>query len=373
MTEVTRFAPSPTGHFHVGGARTALFNFVVARKTGGKFFLRIEDTDDARYQTYAVTELIQSLAWLGMSWDAGPTTDELISLSVNPELAIQFGKERLEHSYVQSKRSEIYTSLAMELMNRGEAYPVFTDREIDESGTKWSKLSALNNIGQWREASPFHIRKAMATGRDYYIMLRLPRYGGTVVHDTLRGDIEIPWNRKHDLVILKPNKLPTYHMASVIDDHFHGTTHVIRGSEWLDSLPVHKYLYGLFGWDAPKFTHLPLILNPSGKGKLSKRKGQEVKDLDGKTVVPTYTVDYMRQGFLAEAMINFLALVGWNPGDGKEILSLSEIVNRFDLARVNTTAARWNYKKLLHLNTNYISNLSDEQFADIAESFLNNI
>jgi glutamyl-tRNA synthetase len=371
-----RFAPSPTGSFHIGGARTALYNvlFVENMKRQGKdaeFFLRIEDTDQERYKPHAVSELIQTLDWLGYKWEAGPTAEELLKFEVDRLLVRKYGKPWTGQSYVQSERKDIYGNLAKELLERKLAYPVFTDARIDKADGKrgWAKLSETAQVGQFREASPFMIQSAIATGRQYFLMLKLPRGGSATVTDYLRGDIKIPWKRQHDLVILKPDGMPTYHFASVVDDHQMGVTHVIRGAEWLDSLPVHFYLYRIFEWDRPEFVHLPLILNPSGKGKMSKRNGQDIKDGHGR-VVPTFTVDYMRAGFIPSALNNFLALTGWNPKDGGEIMSWDELIEKFSLENINTTAAAWNYGKLLSFNQQHIKRMPESEFAEIAERFI---
>ena len=372
MSDVrVRFAPSPTGSFHVGGARTALYNKIFADKFGGVFYLRIEDTDQLRFKENSVNELIESLAWLGITWDEGPSEQDLLDLKVKPEYANVYGKHGA-YSYVQSKRRELYYQHVTELLERGLAYPVFVDGDVDlESGNvRFSKLSQALEIGRWREASKFMIKKAMNTGQPYYILLKLPRDGGTVVEDYLRGKIEFPWNRAHDLVILKPDGLPTYHMASVIDDHYMKTSHVIRGSEWLPSLPVHFFLYDCLEWGRPIFVHLPVILNPSGKGKMSKRNGQEILDLDGKTRVPIYVLDYKKEGYIPEAMCNFMALTGWNPKNEREIMSYDEIVSHFELKHIGKTGAAWNFKKLLSFNKEYMRAMSSEDFAYRAEKYM---
>lgn len=374
MTIRVRYAPSPTGLFHVGGARTALYNKLIAEQLGGKFLIRIEDTDQGRYNPDAVSDLLSGLEWLGLDWDEGPGYEELINLGVSDENAKRWSRPS-EQPYVQSNRKDIYGKYAHELVGRGLAYPVFTDEEMDLEGTvRFSKLSELHDIGRWREESDFIIERAMQTGRPYYIMLKLPREGNAICNDYLREPIVYPWRREHDIVILKPDGLPTYHMASVIDDHAMQITHVIRGSEWLDSLPIHHYLYEVFGWteEQPTFIHLPLILNPTGKGKMSKR---ETRAPDG-SVVPVFVNQYKERGFIKEALINFMALTGWHPKSGTAyyredgIFTWSELVNAFSFDGINLSAATWDYKRLLNLNQRYIQNLSGESFVELAMSFL---
>lgn len=371
---VVRFAPSPTGRFHVGGARTALFNKLIAAKEPNSiFYLRVEDTDRTRYVPTATTELIETLGWLGLHWDKGPTTQDLEDLDVERYLVRKYGKPDEGISYVQSKRMSIYQEYAKQLIELDLAYPVFTEEVVDTDnvgkGKSFSKLSDLVELNRWRTAGSFMVKKLLATGQPYYLMLKLPREATVEVVDSLRGKMEVQWRRKHDVVLLKPDGLPTYHLASVIDDHLMGTTHVIRGEEWLSSLPLHFFLYDSFGWDKPDFIHLPVILNPTGKGKMSKRNGQDIRDNEGR-VVPIFVKEYMNNGFLPEALINFMSLIGWNPKDNTEIMSWDELVHRFDLSGVNKTGAAWNYKKLLHINRQYIQNLDSDKFAELAERFV---
>lgn len=368
MTVRVRYAPSPTGGFHVGGARTALYNKVIVDQLGGEFIIRIEDTDSDRYVEGAVDELFSGLEWLGLDWSEGPNYDELIRLKV-PEQDAKRWARAVDQPYVQSSRKELYQKYAHGLIEKGLAYPVFTDEEIDDTGkTRWSKLSELADIGRWRVESDFMISRAMATGRPYYIMLKLPREGNALCHDFLRAPIEYPWRREHDIVILKPSGLPTYHFASVIDDHYMKITHVIRGSEWLSSLPVHHYLYEALGWkdEQPVFVHLPLILNPTGKGKMSKR---ETRAPNGE-LVPVFVKQYREKGFIKEALINFMALTGWSPKNNKEILSWYDLLELFDLRNINLSAAVWDYRRLLNLNQRYLQIIPEAEFVRLAMQFI---
>ena len=368
MTVRVRFAPSPTGRFHIGGARTALYNKLVSDKYGGKFYIRIEDTDRSRYSKEAATELIEALGWLGLNWDEGPTESELLELDVEPDMAKKYGKV-VEQSYIQSKRKEIYAQYANQLLEAGKAYPVFTEEVLDTDGQsmRFSKLSELADLHKWRTANRFMVKKMLATGQPYYLMLKLPREDGITVYDELRGSIDIPWKKRHDSVIVKPDGMPTYHLASVVDDMLMNTTHVIRGEEWLSSLPLHFFLYESLGWDRPKFVHLPVILNPTGKGKMSKRAG--VKDGTGKDV-PVFVAEYKNRGFVPEALVNFMALTGWNPKSEQEFMTWDELVDKFDFSGINKTGAAWNYKKLLFFNRQYIKNMSADKFAKIVEEYL---
>lgn len=365
---VVRFAPSPTGGFHVGGARTALYNWLYARKNGGKFLLRIEDTDQKRYKENAVTELIQSLTWLGIDWDFGPTTQELIELGVDNSMAKRYGKGAEQNSFVQSKRNEIYQSYVIMLIENDMAYRVFSD-EADEDIDKddFAVASKEMKLNIWREASPFMIRKALQAGRPYHVRLKMPREDDIVCNDYLRGDIRFKFHREKDFVIQKTDGGTTYHLASVIDDHLMGTTHVIRGEEWLSSLPKHYYLYECFGWTPPTFIHTASILNPSGKGKMSKR---DVVAKDGKTKVPTFVMDYKRKGFLPEALINFMSLTGWNPKNGVEFMSKEDLIGLFNLDGLSVRGATWDYNKLLHFNKQWMRTVSETNM-DLFMSHLN--
>ena len=359
MTVRVRYAPSPTGLQHVGGARTALFNYLFAKHNNGKFILRIEDTDQKRYNPYAVLELLNAFNWLGIEWDEGPSEQELLKLNVPNHAAKKFGKKS-KIPYVQSNRLELYKEAALRLVDEGNAYYVFAE-ELDEndSNMKFSKASATMRLDAWRNASKFMVKKAMKTGKPYHIRLKLPRDGFVEINDGLRGSILFWWSRQKDPVILKTDAFPTYHLAMAVDDHLMEISHVIRGEEWISSLPRHWFLYKALGWNPPKFYHTASILNPSGKGKMSKRRAVAK---DGSTPVPTYVSDYKKLGYVKEALINFMALTGWNPGDtNREMFTIDELVDIFDLNRLNTTPASWNYDKLRKMNHSWIKILPNRE------------
>lgn len=371
MTVKVRYAPSPTGPYqHVGGIRTALFNYIFAKRNNGKFFIRIEDTDQKRYNNNAVSDLIDSLVWLGLDWDEGPSENDLIDLGVSQHYAQMYGKKS-EQSYVQSKRNDKYYIYAHNLIESGHAYPVFSDDSIEESEPDKVEARQKMNIYRWRMASPFMSRKAMSTGQPYHIRLRMPREDDYIVcRDYLRGDVKFNYRKLYDPVILKSPvdgvAIPSYHLAHVVDDHLMQTTHVLRGEEWLSSLPYHKYLFDCFGWDAPIYVHLPVILNPTGKGKMSKR---ETRSGTGE-VVPVFLNQYKSNGYLPEAMINFMSLIGWSPGNDREILNFDDIIDLFSLDRINRTGAKWDIRKLKSMNNHYIRHMPLDRFAMEAERFV---
>lgn len=362
---ITRFAPSPTGSFHAGGARTALYNYLVAKQTGGKFILRIEDTDRARYKNYAVTELVNALTWLGIKWDLGPTAKEFIELGVEPKLAKKVGsKENDSGVFVQSKRGDLYRFFANRLINSGHAYQVFSsggEEEfggVREKGRNYAKIGQQINLDKWRTATPFIIRKAIKTGRPYHIRLKLPRQGEIHCQDMIRGTLSFRWNVLFDPVLIKSDGMPTYHFAAAVDDNLHNIYDsgiVIRNEEWLSSMPIHTYLAQILWKKTPIFCHTASILNPSGKGKMSKRYSEEMRarGID----VPVFVNEYIERGYLPEAFNNFSALVGWNPKNNKEIMSIDDMITGFDLKNLNHTAARWDLNKLDYFNREWIKRI----------------
>ena len=370
-----RYAASPTGPYqHVGGARTALFNYIFALHSDGEFFIRIEDTDQKRYDNNAVTDLISTLVWLGFDWVDGPNANELIKLGVDEIIAHRYGKNS-NQSYVQSNRSDIYFGYAHDLIESGHAYPVFADESIEDNpDIKVQEARFQQNVYRWRSASPFMIRKTMATKTPYHIRLRMPREDDyEVCYDYLRGTIKFHQRKLYDPVILKTPRpeegipaIPSYHLAHVVDDHLMNTTHVLRGEEWLSSLPYHNYLWKCFGWDIPIYCHLPVILNPTGRGKMSKR---ETKSGTGE-VVPVFVKQYKERGFLSQALKNFMSLVGWSPGDNKEIMDFDDIIDLFNLNRISKTGAMWDIRKLKNMNNHYIRMLGNDEFANLAEDYV---
>ena len=327
-----RFAPSPTGFLHLGGLRSALFNWLYARHTGGAFILRIEDTDQKRFNPESLDNLKRSLRWIGLDWDEGP------------DIGGPYGP------YVQSERKPIYRAYIDQLIAAGHAYRCYTTS---------AELDALRAAGKEYDRRHRNLTDAEraafeAEGRGHVVRLAVPLEGATTFSDIVRGDITVDNQRVPvDPVLLKSDGLPTYHFAVVVDDHLMEITHVLRGEEWLPSAPIHQLLYNAFGWQAPAFVHLPVILDPSGKGKMSKRK----PIVDGKEY-PVFVEDFMQDGYLPEAMFNFLANIGWNYDAEQEVFTIAEAVAAFDLRNINPAAAAVPYTKLDWLNGLYIRNLA---------------
>jgi len=349
-----RFAPSPTGPLHIGGVRTALFNYLFAKKHQGDFVLRIEDTDQARYVSGAEDYIVESLNWLNIPFDEGP------------------GKEGDFGPYRQSERKHLYRAYADQLIASGNAYYAFdTSEELtalrnehEASGKtfiyNWHNRSQLNNS---LSLSEVEINTKIASGENYVIRFKSPEGERLRFNDIIRGGIEIDTNVLDDKVLFKADGMPTYHLANIVDDHLMEITHVIRGEEWLPSMALHILLYRAFGWEAPQFAHLPLIMKPIGKGKLSKRDGQT----GGFPVFPlAWTPDegdtfrgYREDGYLPEAVVNMLALLGWNPGTEQELFSLTELVAAFDLERVNKAGAKFDPEKTKWFLHQYLQNLDE--------------
>lgn len=329
MTVRVRFAPSPTGHPHIGNIRTVVFNWLVARQHDGQFIIRVEDTDRTRYVPDAVKVIFDGLRWLGLDWDEGP------------DVGGPYGP------YVQSERLHIYREKAHELLEKGWAYrcncpPERLERVREEQRARGEMIMY---DGHCRDLPP----DAISPDEPHVIRLKMPREGQTLVHDMLKGDIVFENSGIDDQVLLKSDGFPTYHLAVVVDDYLMGITHIIRGDDWLSSAPKHVTLYNAFGWAIPEFAHLPLVLGADGK-KLGKRHGA------------ISIAEFKRQGYLPEALFNFLTLVGWAPGEGEEqeLFSREELIRRFDLRRVNLAAAVFSYEKLDWMNGVYIRQLDQE-------------
>ncbi|MCL4538002.1 MAG: glutamate--tRNA ligase [Bacteroidetes bacterium] len=320
-----RFAPSPTGFLHVGGLRTALFNFLFARNSGGVFILRIEDTDRARYVEGAVENLINTLRWAGLDYDEGPAAGG------------DFGP------YVQSERLGIYNEHVDLLVRNGSAYRCFcTPERLDLMRKEMEKKKLQPKYDRTcLRLSEKEIADNLASGKPYVVRLKVPDDTLIRFSDIIRGDVEFASERVDDQILLKSDGYPTYHLANVVDDHLMKISHVIRGEEWLSSTPKHVLLYNAFGWELPQFAHLPLLLNPD-KSKLSKRQGDVAVE------------DYRDKGYLKEALVNFVALLGWNPGDEREIFSLKELEKEFSLDKVNKSGAVFNVEKLNWLNFQHL-------------------
>ncbi len=333
-----RFAPSPTGLLHIGGLRTALYNYLFAKGNDGTFVLRIEDTDQARYVEGAEEDIHRSLSWAGMEVDEGPEN----SGDVGP--------------YRQSERKDIYEDYAEQLVEQGNAYYAFdTTEELDQmrerlkkSGNPSPKYDAITRMSMKNSLTlpEEEVERKLDEGEEYVIRLKVPRRETIRFEDEVRGFVSFESKGLDDQVLLKSDGMPTYHLANVVDDHLMKISHVIRGEEWLSSTPKHILMYEYFGWEPPKMAHLPLIMSPSG-GKLSKRKAET----EG---IPINTKDYIEQKFEPEALINFLAYLGWSPGDDSEIHSLEELCELFSLDRVSKGGAVFDYDKLIWYNEHYL-------------------
>jgi len=361
-----RFAPSPTGPLHIGGVRTALYNYLFAKKHQGDFVLRIEDTDQNRYVEGAETYIIEALNWCGIGFDEGP------------------GKEGEYGPYRQSERKTSYKKYAEQLIENGDAYYAFdTAKELDahrkdheEKGKtfiyNWHNRQKLQNSLSLTEKE---VEKRLQTEDNYVIRFKSPAQEHLLIKDEIRGAMEIDTSTLDDKVLFKSDGMPTYHLANIVDDHLMKISHVIRGEEWLPSLALHFMLYRAFGWDAPKFAHLPLILKPQGKGKLSKRDGDKL----GFPVFPLEWKDpnsgdisngYREEGYFPEAVTNMLAFLGWNPGTEEEFFKLDELVEAFELDRVHKGGAKFDPEKTKWFQQHYLQEASDEMLAEKLEEIL---
>jgi len=354
-----RFAPSPTGPLHIGGVRTALFNYLFAKKHGGDFLLRIEDTDQNRYVPGAEDYIIEALNWLNIPYDEGP------------------GKEGDCGPYRQSERKELYRQYADDLIASGNAYYAFDTSEKLDFHRKDHEAKGKTFIYNWHNRlkldnslslSAEEVQAKKDAGEDYVIRFKSPE--GETLHltDIIRGDMQIDSSVLDDKVLFKSDGMPTYHLANIVDDHVMNISHVIRGEEWLPSLALHILLYRAFGWDAPQFAHLPLIMKPEGKGKLSKRDGDKmgfpVFPLEWKTAEGDIFSGYREDGYLPEAVVNMLAFLGWNPGTEQEIFSLSELVSAFELERVHKSGAKFDPEKTKWFQHQYLQNVEDDVLAN---------
>lgn len=345
---VVRFAPSPTGYLHIGGLRTALYNYLYARHTGGKFILRIEDTDRERYVEGAIENLIASLKWAGIDYDEGVFVEDgkIVSKGDNGP-------------YIQSERLDIYKKYVDELIEKGYAYYCFCTKERLDDLREEQRIKGQvpKYDGLCRGVSLEDAKKRIAAGESYVVRLKLPHDENIAFHDMVRGDVVINSNEIDDQVLMKSDGFPTYHMAVVVDDHLMGVTHIVRGEEWLASTPKHVYLYKALGWEAPEFVHLPTVLNKNRK-KLSKREGDvSVEDFRGR-------------GYLPEGLINYLALVGWSPEDEKEIFSLKELEEEFTFERVGKSGGIFDKDKLDWVNAHYVKSYPLEKIAELAKPFI---
>ena len=355
-----RFAPSPTGALHIGGVRTALYNYLFARQHGGDLVFRIEDTDSARFVPGAEEYIIESFRWLGIKFDEGVT----------------FGGDK--GPYRQSERRPIYKKYVEQLLNEGKAYIAFdTPEELEQKRAEIqnfqydarTRLQMRNSLTLSEE----EVSELIADGRQFVVRFKIEPGREVRVHDLIRGEVVVKSDILDDKVLFKSaDELPTYHLANIVDDHLMEITHVIRGEEWLPSAPLHVLLYEAFGWQdtMPQFAHLPLLLKPEGKGKLSKRDGDRL----GFPVFPLEWQDpktgevssgYRESGYFPEAVLNFLALLGWNPGTEQELFSLDELVAAFDISRCSKAGAKFDYQKGIWFNHEYILKKSNEEIAGL--------
>lgn len=352
-----RFAPSPTGPLHIGGVRTALYNYLFARQRGGELIFRIEDTDSTRFVPGAEAYITEAFKWLGITFDEG------VGIGGN------YGP------YRQSERKDIYVKYVDQLLESGKAYVAFdTPEELN------AKRESVKNFqydahtrGEMRNQLTLgdeETKRLIEAGEKYVVRFKVEPGEEIVVHDIIRGEVKVMSDILDDKVLYKSaDNLPTYHLANIVDDHLMEVSHVIRGEEWLPSAPLHVLLYRAFGWSdtMPEFAHLPLLLKPDGKGKLSKRDGDRlgfpVFPLEWHGADGTICSGYRESGYLPEAVINFLALLGWNPGTDQEILSMDELVHLFDLEKCSKSGARFDYVKGLWFNREYLINTPDAQLA----------
>jgi len=355
-----RFAPSPTGALHIGGVRTALYNYLFAKQHGGDFVFRLEDTDSQRFVPGAEEYILESLKWLNIKFDEGVT----------------FGGEY--GPYRQSERRDIYKVYVQQLLDSGKAYIAFdTPEELEESRAKIANFqydaSTRMQMRNSLSLSADEVQSLIDTGNQYVVRFKIEPNQEVKVNDLIRGEVVVNSSILDDKVLFKSaDQLPTYHLANIVDDHLMKITHVIRGEEWLPSAPLHVLLYQAFGWEdtMPGFAHLSLLLKPEGNGKLSKRDGDRL----GFPVFPMNWKDpktgdtssgYREAGYLPEAVNNFLALLGWNPGNDQEIMSMDEMIQLFDLARCSKSGAKFDYKKGIWFNHQYLQMKSDKEIAQL--------
>jgi len=365
-----RFAPSPTGPLHIGGVRTALYNYLFAKKHNGVFILRIEDTDQTRYVANAEKYITDALDWCRIPFDEGPGKNE------------KFGP------YRQSERKELYEEHANTLIKKGKAYYAFDTSDELNAHRKQHEEAGKTFIYNWHNREKGRLvnslilteqatKKRIENGDNYVIRFKTPQDKTLILKDEIRGSITIDTNTLDDKVLFKSDGMPTYHLANIVDDYLMKISHVIRGEEWLPSMALHVLLYDAFGWDAPKFAHLPLILKPIGKGKLSKRDGDKL----GFPVFPlAYTneetggvsLGYKESGYFSDAFINMLSLLGWNPGTEQELFSIEELITTFDLSRVSKSGAKFSLDKTNWFNQQYLQKKTDAELALLFSVILKN-
>ncbi len=344
-----RFAPSPTGHMHLGSGRTGLYNYLIARQTGGQFILRIEDTDQKRYVPSAEQELIDGLHWLGIDWDEGP------------DVGGPYGP------YRQSERKETYQKYARQLIESGHAYYCFCtpERLAKVREEQISRKEATHYDGTCRNIPLAEAEQRVAAGEPHVVRFKTPKEGKTTVHDLLRGDITVENRQLDDYVLVKSDGLALYHLAAMCDDFDMKITHVIRGSEWLSTFPLHALIVRALGWPEPVWVHLSVFLKPSGKGKMSKREKAELIK-DGHSI---FIKDLEALGYLPEAVVNWIALMGWSYDDHTEFFKLADLIEKFSLNKLNPAPAAINFTKLDYFNGLHIRSLSIEDLAQRMKPF----
>ena len=349
MSVRVRFAPSPTGFVHIGSLRTALYNYLFAKRMGGEYILRVEDTDRTRIVDGAIENMLEAMAWAGVNHTEG------VVLGENKEIT-QVGEYG---PYIQSERLDIYKDYIQQLLDSGKAYYCFCSKErLDEVREKQKEAGETPKYdGNCRNLSKEEVEAKLAAGEEYVIRLKLPENHVIKFTDLVRGETEFNTDELDDQVVIKTDGFPTYHFAVVIDDHLMKITHVIRGEEWISSTPKHVYLYEAFGWEAPTFVHLPNILNKEKK-KLSKRHGDVAVE------------DFKKKGYLPEGLVNYVALVGWSPDDNQELFTMKELEEHFSIERVSKSGGVFDTDKLNWVNQHYIKDASDEYITDLAIPFL---
>ncbi|KYG84681.1 glutamate--tRNA ligase [Roseivirga seohaensis] len=365
MSVRVRFAPSPTGALHIGGVRTALYNYLFAKKNEGKFIIRIEDTDQNRYVEGAEDYILKSLEWCGIIPDEGPQTGG------------DFGP------YRQSDRKSLYKEYADRLIAEGKAYYAFdTPEELDEMRERLKEARMANpqynaiSRNQMKNSltmSAEEVEQRLASDEPYVIRFNMPKNDDVRFKDVVRDWVVVNTTTLDDKVLMKSDGMPTYHLANIVDDHLMEITHVIRGEEWLPSAPLHVLLYEAFGWEAPQFAHLPLLLKPDGNGKLSKRAADQL----GFPIFPMNWSDpvtgelskgFKESGYLPEACMNFLALLGWNPGTEQEMFTMDQLISEFSLERINKSGAKFDIEKAKWFNQQYLKNKSNDELAQMLKA-----
>jgi len=344
-----RFAPSPTGFLHLGSARTALYDYLYARKTKGQFILRIEDTDRKRFVEGAEEEFMRSMRWLGIEWDEGPD----VGGPCGP--------------YRQSERKAIYQEYAKKLIDSGQAFYCFCtpDRLERVRQEQQRQKSTVRYDGECRKLDPDEAARRVANGEKHVIRFKAPCEGTTTVRDLLRGEITVENRMLDDYILVKSDGLALYHLAAMVDDHLMKITHVIRSSEWLPTLPLHALICRSFGWEEPEWVHLSVFLKPSGKGKMSKREAADLAK-DGYSI---FIKDLEQLGYLPEAVVNWIALMGWSYDDHTEFFKLSDLVEKFSLEKLNPSPAAINFTKFDHFNGLHIRSLAPDDLANRIKPF----